>query len=537
MNWSFWFELLVRSAALLAAGEVLRRSSKALSADFRHKLLLWVLALLALLPLLAVVFPEIRVPLWSPARDPKALVTAFEISPHAIKRSSGHAVNWPLVIWLAGVCLASANLLAGAISAWRITRRGLPLDGALVTDALTLAPNAEILVSPDLSVPLTCGLWRCRILLPSAAESWSGARLRAVLLHELAHVRRRDVAAQVAGHLVAALWWFQPLAWLLRRSMRAESELACDAEVLRAGFRPSEYAAELLAVAKAMGHDHSLSSYAASMTRCSGLERRLRAILNPPRASLSPLKICALGLALAVIAVAASAVTIHSNQTSGETGDSMKKTLLSGLLTSVGLSAATLGGSIQDPAGAAISDAKVIVYNPDSGSKQETVTGADGKFSIAGAPAGQYILRVEKPGFTALFREFDLKTDSKMERQFTMTNEGGPAVADRSTSTAEAPTQPVRVGGQVAQSNLITKVQPVYPVAAKAAHTQGTVELDAVISKDGIPVELRVISSPSGDLSEASLEAVRQWRYRPTLLNGEPVEITTTIIVNFTLSS
>jgi TonB family protein len=273
------------------------------------------------------------------------------------------------------------------------------------------------------------------------------------------------------------------------------------------------------------------------MTRCSGLERRLRAILNPPRASLSRLRTCALGLAFAAIAVAASAVTIHSNQTLGETGDSiMKRTLLSGLLTSVGLSAATLGGSIQDPAGAGISDAKVIVYNPDSGAKQETVTGSDGKFSIAGAPAGQYILRVEKPGFTALFREFDLKTDSKMERQFTMTNDGGPAVADRSTSTDDAPRGPVRIGGQVAQSNLITKVQPVYPVAAKAARTQGTVELDAVISKDGIPVELRVVSSPSGDLSEASLEAVRQWRYRPTLLNGEPVEVTTTIIVNFTLS-
>jgi TonB family protein len=62
------------------------------------------------------------------------------------------------------------------------------------------------------------------------------------------------------------------------------------------------------------------------------------------------------------------------------------------------------------------------------------------------------------------------------------------------------------------------------------------VELEATISKDGVPVELRVLRSPSDDLSESSLEAVRQWRYRPTLLNGQPVEIVTDVIVNYTLS-
>ncbi len=118
-----------------------------------------------------------------------------------------------------------------------------------------------------------------------------------------------------------------------------------------------------------------------------------------------------------------------------------------------------------------------------------------------------------------------------------MPNEGGYAVPDNViAATDQGGEKRIRVRGQVAESNLIKKVQPIYPVAAKDARVQGTVELEAVISKDGVPVELRVVSSPSDDLSNSALEGVRQWRYRPTLLNGNPVEIVTTVIVNYTLS-
>ena len=213
----------------------------------------------------------------------------------------------------------------------------------------------------------------------------------------------------------------------------------------------------------------------------------------------------------------------------------MKATILTALLTSAGLSAATVSGSISDPMGAVIPDAKVLIYNPDTGAKQETVTGADGKFSVNGTAAGQYILRVEKTGFTSIFRVFDLKADSSVDRQFTMTNEGTQQVADQAVSKNEDQAMRVRVGGEKAESNLTTKVQPIYPPAAKANRIQGTVEIETTISKDGVPLELRVLSSPSDDLSESALEAVRQWRYRPTLLNGAPVEIVTDVIVNYTL--
>ncbi|MCU1292973.1 MAG: TonB family protein [Bryobacterales bacterium] len=540
MNWPFWSELFLRSAVLLAAAETLRRLSR-LPAALRHTLLLWSLILLALLPVLSVLFPEVHIPLWT-VQTRREQVTLREVSSTVIPTSHGHATSWPLVIWLTGVLLGFAPVLVGATSAWKVARRALPLAGSAIQNALegiplSLSPDVEVLVSDELSLPLTCGLWRRRILLPATAKDWTPSRLYAVLLHEIAHVRRRDVAAQVAAHLVAAMWWFQPLVWMVRRSLRAESELACDAEALRSGFRPSHYAAELLGVAKGIGSNHMLSSSAISMARPSDLEHRLRAILKPAVGSLSRSKTYALALTLGTVAIAASAITLGPKETSGELGGStMKRTIMSGLLTSVGLSAATLTGIIHDPSGVPIADAKVLVYNPDSHAKQETVTGSDGKFSFDGTGAGQYILRVEKPGFTSILRGFDLKAESKMDRNLTMTTDGGQSVADEVKSTDDSSQRSIRIGGQVAQANLSKKVQPVYPAAAKAAGTQGVVEIETTISKDGVPVELRVVSSPNRDLSEASLEAVRQWRYRPTLLNGEPVEVVTDVIVNYTLA-
>jgi len=95
--------------------------------------------------------------------------------------------------------------------------------------------------------------------------------------------------------------------------------------------------------------------------------------------------------------------------------------------------------------------------------------------------------------------------------------------------------KPIRVGGNVSQANLIKQPKPAYPPLAKAARVQGTVKFEAKISKEGTIEDLKVVSGPPL-LIQAALDAVKQWLYKPTLLNGEPVEVLTTIDVNFTLS-
>ena len=99
---------------------------------------------------------------------------------------------------------------------------------------------------------------------------------------------------------------------------------------------------------------------------------------------------------------------------------------------------------------------------------------------------------------------------------------------------AAAP-QRIRVGGNVQQAKLIRQPKPVYPPLARQARIQGTVRLTAIISKDGTIQSLQVVSGHPL-LVPAALEAVKQWIYQPTLLNGEPVEVITQIDVNFTLS-
>ena len=97
------------------------------------------------------------------------------------------------------------------------------------------------------------------------------------------------------------------------------------------------------------------------------------------------------------------------------------------------------------------------------------------------------------------------------------------------------PAAPIRVGGNVQQANLIRQVKPNYPPLAKQARIQGTVKFNAVIAKDGTIQNLTVVSGHPM-LVQSALEAVKQWLYKPTLLNNEAVEVITTIDVNFTLN-
>lgn len=94
---------------------------------------------------------------------------------------------------------------------------------------------------------------------------------------------------------------------------------------------------------------------------------------------------------------------------------------------------------------------------------------------------------------------------------------------------------PMRVGGVVQAAKIVRQVMPVYPPAARQARISGTVRLEAVIGRDGVIQSLQVMSGHPW-LAQAALDAVRQWVYRPTLLNGEPVEVLTQIDVNFKLA-
>jgi protein TonB len=103
-------------------------------------------------------------------------------------------------------------------------------------------------------------------------------------------------------------------------------------------------------------------------------------------------------------------------------------------------------------------------------------------------------------------------------------------------SSARESKAPIPVGGSVEAASLIHRVVPQYPEIARLTHVSGTIVLRAIIGKDGTVQELSYVSGPAL-LIKPAMDAVRQWSYRPTLLNGEPVEVQTTIDVVFTLGS
>ena len=113
-----------------------------------------------------------------------------------------------------------------------------------------------------------------------------------------------------------------------------------------------------------------------------------------------------------------------------------------------------------------------------------------------------------------------------------------PPVAPKPQAQTTQPTTPsrVRVGGNVRPPKLIHEVRPVYPQLARQARIQGVVKINAIVSRDGSVQSLQ-IAGGHPLLVQAAIDAVRQWRYEPTLLNGEPVEVILVVDVNFRLSN
>jgi HEAT repeat protein len=149
-----------------------------------------------------------------------------------------------------------------------------------LADRLGLDRVPLVLASDRTDMPFATGFWRSAIVLPAAAREWTEDRLRVVLLHELAHVRRRDLVGHTLSRLACALYWFHPLVWAAARRLRDESEKACDDLVLASGARASDYAGHLLDIVASARRGRT-PAVALPMARRREFEGRVLAILDP----------------------------------------------------------------------------------------------------------------------------------------------------------------------------------------------------------------------------------------------------------------
>ncbi len=208
----------------------------------------------------------------------------------AERSASPHWSLFLLMAWAVGALVILTRYLIGTVRVARLVRRaeGIsenngPAAVRKVAIELGLAARIRLLLGDGMNVPMTWGCLRPLVLLPAEAERWSEERLRIVLLHERAHVQRRDCLTQMLSQIASAIYWFNPLAWLAARELRIERERACDDRVLSGGSKPSEYASHLLEIVRSLHAKRCLSFAAVPMAHLSKIERRLRAILDRNR--------------------------------------------------------------------------------------------------------------------------------------------------------------------------------------------------------------------------------------------------------------
>ncbi len=516
------------------------------SAAQRHHV--WASAILCslALPFFALLLPawhsatfDSAAALWGPVRAnvagsrsiaiPSTMVTVSATS-LLLNKLAGVA----LLAWAIGFFLVSLRLFAGlGRLAWVSAKARHQFSDDWMRTVLELSSIDRItrsihLLQCDsaLAMPLTWGIFRPVVVLPSAATHWSEERRRMVLSHELAHIARLDWLLQICGELNRAMYWFHPLAWLAAARLRQESERACDDAVLRSGVEPSQYASQLLDLARTLENTGRAWSDALAIARPSNLERRFAAMLNPSlnRSRLNLKTKLLVSLFALCFLLPLAALRVPAQDLSGK-----------------------VAGTIHDPSGAGVSNATIILTNHTADTIDMTASDRDGQFTFKALPSGEYELKVLKRGFAA-YRAPQVTLASGRDFSGNITLQVG-SISEEVDVVPEGTAKPLpstgaagkpprlRLGGDIEASKRINQVQPVYPEAARSSGVEGKVILHAVIGMDGKPLSLRVMNSRiDPDLARSAVEAVSQWRYTPTLLNGEPIEVDTTITVNYSLA-
>jgi beta-lactamase regulating signal transducer with metallopeptidase domain len=157
------------------------------------------------------------------------------------------------LLWATGLFVLLFRLAAGLFGAFRLTREGRPVTDPIwrallerLLAAIRLQRKVRLKSHPEVLTPLTCGLFKPVVLVPAGHDGWTEEQRSSALIHELSHIKRADFLVMVLVRLSQAAFWFNPLTWVVLRRLKKEQEQACDELVLRAGVRPSTYAANLL---------------------------------------------------------------------------------------------------------------------------------------------------------------------------------------------------------------------------------------------------------------------------------------------------
>jgi TonB family protein len=527
-------DLTMRSSLIVLAGLVSGLLLRHRSAALRHAALAASMFAAAVVVPLSLVLPSWDFPAFRAGASERSSVagdapaTTFRETEAPPEARPVTVAQVAAVVWGGGVVLGAGVLLTGLVRLRRLARRaGRAQDDRWARMVLEISAayrlRRRVIIchtdAPDLLA--TFGLFRPLVLLPAQAREWNDDRVRIVLSHELAHIRRNDWIVQISAEVLRIVYWFNPLFWIACSRLRRESEQACDDDVLGGGVRPRDYAAHLLELARTCRRRPTWAS-ATPMAHPSTLERRFAAMLNPAL-DRTPLSRRALVLtAVLLLAMTLPTAAFRARQATP----------------------LPLGGSVYDTTGAVLPAVDLTVEDARK-NKWQAVTDASGQFEFPRLEPGRYVLQASLPGFRALRHEFELRNARDWDRAITL--QVGDvmetiAVMERRPTGSPTPSvsqgpQRIRVGGNIRVPRKLKDVRPVYPPSMREAGREGVVPIEAIIGRDGAVYSVRVLSANiHPDFAAAAADAVRQWRFDPTLLNGAPVDVTMTVTVKFSLS-
>lgn len=332
MNFAIYQDLFVslsiRSTVLVAMIWLGLKLSQKRSAPFRCALLTTGMVGLALLPF-SWCLPRIEVPFLPTLSAVSPSVGSLGGAATAVSGSSFAVVL--MVVWFLGMGVIALGQSVGMWQLHRWRERSENLDSgywrglvAEVSETLDYRGKVSLYRCPMIQSPAAAGLFRPCVFLPSDAPSWDAQQLRIVLLHEIGHLKRRDLWTQWLSQTVCTLYWFHPLVWMLHRNLHQTREFACDHAVLSSGTDPSHYAKHLLALAKNLSERPNTPRFsmanglylamAAPNTRQSALEQRVRAILSFQSPSKRSLLLGGLWVACGLSAAWATATLAPAHQ-------------------------------------------------------------------------------------------------------------------------------------------------------------------------------------------------------------------------------
>lgn len=500
MTLSFILQATVLFGLASLVGIALRRRTPAL----RHALDITALSAVLLLPLLN------RFAAFQPAELSAIEIPAITMT--VVGRAAAQQpIDWMLWItrlYYAGVAIVATRYLIGMARAFWLRWTSRP------------STESDVRLHRSILVPMTFGWLRPLVLLPESSASWPEERRQSAIAHERAHITRHDCLWNFVAEVACAVWWFHPQAWILAARARKSAEQAADNTVLRGGTPAADYAQHLLDVAREAAGSWEIAS-AIAMAEPSKLESRVVAVLdsNAPRTPLSRRALAGLSSAAMVACLLVTGV-INSHAQSQPAG--------------------TISITVADISGARVPQALVSIEDEKGRIRTMLEVNDAGEAAFNSLPPGDYLIQVRKAGFAIWGKSVHL--DDKAGAVLTAGLTPGQILENMRISSGEnkppsgTPPQRIRVGGNVQAAKLINRVPAIYPQSAKDRRIEGTVFLHAVVLKDGRVGTVEVLGSPDESLSQAATDAVQQWIYQPTLLNGNPVEVITKITINFTLS-